>query len=44
MVQNRCQVVRLKTYQISGGGSRAEEVLVQSGGSAVLLSWQWQVG
>jgi hypothetical protein len=39
MVQNRWQVVLLRTYQISGGcGSRAEEVLVlvQSGGAAEL--------
>jgi hypothetical protein len=41
MVQNRWQVVLLRTYQRSAGrGSRAEEVLVQS---VVLLRWQWQV-
>jgi hypothetical protein len=42
IVQNRWQVVLLRTYQRSaGGGSRAEEILVQS---VVLLRWQWQVG
>jgi hypothetical protein len=35
MVQNRWQVVRLRTYQRSEGvASRAEEVLVQSGSTA----------